>query len=368
MPVYVNEVEHHLFHFRNLTISDALLAAGINLKKFNGKPGLGSMITVNGTKKTFRGTMGSLARVSLNGMDAALDTPVHANCRIKIIPGDDGKPPQLKLNDVIDDIPSLPITINGADHMVAPRILINGAAVEPKALSTVEINDGDVIETRMPRTVGETLRNAGYPPSGRRINYTLNGRSAHYTCSPKIILNEATANIALPIKAGDVIEYDARDAPKIADIVNAQELVVKFFYEGDEYSIPATDIQIKLNGRPATLNAIVDDEAIIQYKAVQRPVIVSDALLAIDFKAPDARSRTKFEIKLNGVPSEFTSPLKTGDTLEITLKLPEEIDDQTSKGGGILNGRESEARVMPVEEKTSARFKNMTIADLIRKD
>lgn len=363
MPVFVNDVEYNLFHFRNLTVSDALLTAGLNLKKFNGKPGLGAMITVNGVKKTFRGTMGSFAKVTLNGRESNLDAPISPNCRINIIRGIDGLPPQLNLNDVIDKTPEFAVKINGNVTMIQPRTLINGAAVDP---ATAQLNDGDVVETRMPRTVGEALRNAGYPPLGRRINYTLNGRAAHFNCSPKIILNESTADIALPIKAGDVIEYDAQDAPKISDIVNAQELVVKFNYKGEEYKIPATDVQIKLNGRDATLNAIVDDDAIIQYRAIERKVTVSDALLAINFKAPDARSRTQFEIKVNGNPAEFVHPIMTGDTLEIILSTREE-SETPSKGGGLLKS-DLPQELAPVNEKTPARFKNITIADLMRND
>ena len=364
MPVFVNDVEHSLFHFRNLTISDALLAAGLNLKKFNGKPGLGAMITIDGVKKTFKGTLGSLARVTLDDADATLDTPIHSNCRIKIIPGENGQSPVLKLADVITNSEALPVLINGKEVMIRPRILINGAAADRNAegaaidLAAIELNDNDVIDTRAPRTVGEALRNAGYPPTGRRINYTLNGRNAHYSSSPNIMLNDAPAHIALPIQAGDSIDYDAQDSPKIADIINAQELTVKFFYKGEEFSIPATDVQIKLNGRPATLNAIVDDGAEIQYKAIQRKVMVNDALLAINFKAPEARSRMKFEIKLNGVSADFTTPITSGDTLEVILKSPEE---ETS-----LNEVTLPAGVVPITEKT--KFKNITIADLIRKD
>ena len=373
MPVFVNDVEYNLFRFRNMMISDALLTAGINLKKFNGRPGLGSMITINGVTKTFRGTMGSFAGVTLNGKEATLDTLITPNSRIKIVRGLDGRPPQLKLSDVVNIDPGFEVTINGKPSLIKPRILINGAAIDRNSdgsaidLSTIELNDGDAVDTRAARTLGEALRNAGYPPTGRRINYTLNGRASHYSSSPRILINDSVANIALPIKAGDVIEYDAQDSPKIADIVNAQELTVKFNYKGDEYSIPATEVQIKLNGRAATLNAIVDDDAIIQYKAVQRTVTVADALLAIKFQPPDSRS---FEIRVNGAAAEFVHPLKTGDTLEIILSTPEdgETSSSTSARTGLLNGLNLPPELMPIEEKTPARFKNITIADLTRND
>lgn len=366
MPVFVNDVEHNLFHFRSLTVGDALLTAGISLKKFNGKPGLGAMITIDGVKKFFRGTMGSLARLTLDGEDAPLDAPITSGCHIKIIPGFDGQPPAVKLADLISDMPGLVVTINGNDHMILPRILINGAPVDRNPdgssidIANLRLNDGDIIDTRAPHTVGEALRNAGYPPTGRRINYTLNGRAAHYSCSPKILLNESPAQIALPIKAGDVIDYDPQDSPKIADIVNAKELTVNFNYKGEEYSIPATDLQIKLNGRDATLNAIIDDDAVITYKAVQRQVMVSDALLAIDFKAPSARSRTKFEITVNGKPAEFVQPINNGDTLDIILT--------TAEGETLEDVADQKTSPPPPEQKSTGLLKNITIADLFRND
>ena len=67
LTVYVNDEEHSLFNFRELTVSDALLNAGIRLRKFNGHPVLGVMITVSGAKKFFPGTMGTLAEITLDG-------------------------------------------------------------------------------------------------------------------------------------------------------------------------------------------------------------------------------------------------------------------------------------------------------------
>ena len=46
LAVWINDIEYSLFNFRELNVSDALLAAGISLRKYNGRPGMGLIITV----------------------------------------------------------------------------------------------------------------------------------------------------------------------------------------------------------------------------------------------------------------------------------------------------------------------------------
>lgn len=93
MQIFVNGEEYHLFNFRNLTISDALLNAGIRLKDFNGKPGLGIMLNIDGRSQFIPGTMGTLAHLTINGQDANLDTPIENGSQIEITPGGDGATP-----------------------------------------------------------------------------------------------------------------------------------------------------------------------------------------------------------------------------------------------------------------------------------
>ena len=75
--VTINAQEVNLFHFRELTVGDAILSAGIDYKKFNGKPGLGLVITLNGDKKSFAGSMGTFAKITMNDKPATLETPLE---------------------------------------------------------------------------------------------------------------------------------------------------------------------------------------------------------------------------------------------------------------------------------------------------
>ncbi len=324
--VTINDQEVNLFHFRELTVSDAVLSAGIDYKKFNGKPGLGVMITLNGEKKSFPGTMGTFAKIFVNDKPATLDTPLEDNCRIVIEPGEDGISALVKIDDVIAIEPTFTVTVNGKDFSVKPKILVN----DEVSLPTRILQDGDVVDTKTRRTVGELLRLANFPPAGKKIHYTLNGNRSHYVCKPDIFLNGDRADVSDVPQAGDAIEYVANDAIKVGEIVKDENrtAAIKIFYNGKEYQIPtATTVLLSVNGRVSNENTIIEDGADILYEREEKnSVMISDALLAVNFKPPPASSRMSFEIKVNGVPVDFADPVKSGDHLEVTLKTPDGLE------------------------------------------
>ena len=58
---------------------------------------------------------------------------------------------------------------------------------------------------------------------------------------------------------------------------------------------------------------------------------ISDALLAVNFETPAPETRTQVKLLINGRPVEFNDPIKSGDTLEIVLKTPEEAEEDRKK-------------------------------------
>ncbi|MBQ3443667.1 MAG: pilus assembly protein PilM, partial [Selenomonadaceae bacterium] len=271
--VTINGQEINLFHFRELTVSDAILSAGIDYKKFNGKPGLGVMITLNGEKNFFAGTMGTLAKVFVNDKPATLETPLEDNCRITIEAGEDGVSAQIKIDDIIAIEPTFTVTVNGKEFSVAPKLLVN----DEVSLPSRTLKDGDELNTKTKRTVGELLRLANYPPAGKKIHYTLNGSKAHYTCTPDIYLNGDRADVSDVPKAGDAIEYVANDAIKVGEIIKdeSRATAVKIFYNGKEYRIPtSTTILLSVNGRVSTENTIVEDGAEIVYEREEKNFVM----------------------------------------------------------------------------------------------
>lgn len=361
LTVYINEDEYTLFHFQDLTIRDALLNAGVNLRRWNGKPGLGLVITVDGEKKSFPGSMGKVAKLKLNGEDATLDTLISNKCHIKIERGDNGESPVIRLGDVVSAGQTLTVKINDAEEIINSKITVNDELGIPNRI----LKDGDVVKVILPHTIGEVLRMAGYPPTGQVINYTINGRESHYTCSPKILMDDSEVQTSLPIHDGDAIEYIPNDNLKVSDVLNISGLnsSVTILYEGESYDVPvAANINLVVNERPATMNTIIDDGAVISYRRTERKVAtVSDALLAVNFQPPPPSSRMSFIIKVNDNPADFTTPMTNGDKLEIILKTPD---------GEIVNSLNSVE--IPIgkfgtpQEQTNRR--KLTIQDFIRND
>ena len=322
LRVYVNDAEYSLFNFRDLTVSDALLNAGIILKKLNGRPGLGTMLKINGENKFIPGTMGTMAQLTVDGSPANLDTPIHDGSRIQVIPGQSGASPEITLEDVLEIPPSYTVFINGEETSIAAQFVINGQVAQPGQL----LHDGDEIISKETRNLGEVLNTAGFPPMGKKVKYTLNDKESQYTISPKILLNDNPANLTTEVHQQDYIEYIAPELPKLGDVLNVSELDASLviYYEGQEHKIPSATVSLEVNGHPATPNTLIADGSSVRFmKSLRAATTVSDALLAVGFQPPAAKSRVNFTILVNKQPVNFTDPIKNGDELAVVISEPD---------------------------------------------
>ncbi len=319
LSVYVNEQEINLFNFRDLTVSDALLNAGIQLKKFNGRPGLGLMVTVNGEKKFFPGSLPSMAILKLDGEDTTLDTLVKAGCHITVAHGKDGETPEVRLSEVLKVEPDFPLIINGRETRIQQAALVNGEPSKPERL----LADNDIVESKEPRTLGEALKAAGYPPTGRKIHYTLNDNNAQYVISPEIYLNDEPATISMPIHEGDRIEYQMTAEPKLSDVLDISRLqaAITITYNDQEYEIPSAALELEVNGHKASPGTYLEDGSVVYYRlSEKKATTVNEALLAVGFEPPPPTSRVSVSILVNRRPVIFTDPIKNGDRLDIIIK------------------------------------------------
>ena len=317
LAVWINDIEYSLFNFRELNVSDALLAAGISLRKYNGRPGMGLMITVNGERRSFPGTMGTLAQITIDGKSAGLDSPIHDDCRIKLVAGENGTQPKIRLSEVIGTGDSYTVILNGTETEVPSSVLVNDSA----PIGDPILRDGDTIVSRRERTLGEVLRAANLPPTGRRISYTLNGEERRFSTLPKITLNDAPASLSAVLREDDVIVYEETSVPTIDTVldISAAASYATITYEGREHAIPASGFALTINGREASPGTVVEDGAVIAYQKGTGSANVSEALLAVGFTPPPATSRVTFTILVNGEKADFTTPVRTGDTLEVAF-------------------------------------------------
>jgi hypothetical protein len=368
LTVFINDEEFALFHFQKLTVGDALLNAGVQLRKLNGKPGLGLVVYIDGEKKFYPGSMGEVATLTVDGEEATLETPLKNNCHIRVESGADGVTPVLKVEDVIPDLPSFKIKINGVEETVTAKVIVN----DEVSLMTRILVDGDDIRISMPTTIGEVLRLTGYTPTGQKIRYRLNGKTLSYVCTPRILMNEMEVKLSLPVHDGDNIEYFPNDSPKVSDILNISGInaSVKIYYSGEEYFVPTiTDLDLMINGRPGNLNTFINDGARIEYnKFERRDITVSDALLAVDFKPPNPKTRINFEIKVNGKDVDFADFMHEGDTLEVILKSQDGTIISSDSTIEIPLAGVGEPPMTPETIREISEKRKLTIRDFIRND
>ena len=321
LRVYVNDTEYSLFNFRDLNVSDALLNAGIALKKLNGRPGLGVMLKLNGENKFIPGSMGTMAQLVLDGKPATLDTPIQDGCHIEVTAGKDGSVPELTIEDILDIPPAYSVFINDKETSITSQFTINGQLAQPGQL----LHDGDEIISKNVRTLGDVLNSVNLPPLGQKIKYTLNGKESQYNVSPQILLNDHEANLSDEVHPQDYIEYIAPDLPKLGDVLSVSELDASLiiYYEGQEHKIPSATVTLEVNGHPASTNTLIEDGCQVRYtKSLRTATTVSDALAAVEFQPPAAQSRVSFTILVNDQPVSFTDPIKNGDKLDVIISQP----------------------------------------------
>lgn len=323
MRVYVNNQEYSLFNFREMTVSDALLSAGIQLRKLNGKPGDGIMVTIQGENKFFPGAMGTTAKILMNGEPADLDDKIEEESYIVAEPGQDGDSAKVTVGDITVEAPTYTVYLNGEETTVNSQWLLNGNPTEPETM----LHDGDEITAQEDHTMWDFLKSVGLPPKGKKINYTLNGSGAQYTIIPHILLNDAPAELSDEVHPNDQIDYTAPEFPKLGQVLNISEMdsYIVIYYKDKEYRIKTAGVSMEINGHPASFNTLVQEGSEIHYATdMGAATTVSEALLAVGFQPPPPSSHMKFTIMVNNMEVSFTDPIKNKDFLDVILEKREE--------------------------------------------
>lgn len=322
ISVFVNKAELHLFNISKLTVSDALLAAGIGLKQLGGKPGLGLTVKINEQTKFFAGTMGKPATITLNDEPTKLTAPLKNGDHICAINGINGSVPHVKLQDVVNVPPAFNITVNEEEFTIKAKVLVNNKEVP----LDYQLKDRDEVTYQQMKKLGEILVSIGYQPTPRHFHYKLNGENTQCSAAPTITVNEAEATLSTLINPDDRITCSEPKTPTLGKIIDMDKidshLMINF--NKTNCKIPTTTCTLAVDGNPATLNTIVKDGSYISYSILEKTVtMISDVLLAAKFQPPSALSNAKVEILLNGQPAEYTALVKNGDSVDVVITTRE---------------------------------------------
>lgn len=313
VEVEVNRRTIQLFTLNKPSIADALLAAEIDLKKLRGRTGRGLTCNVNGELKVLKGTMGKPGKVFLNGKEAGLDSLLSPGDSILFMPGEDGQNAAGTIADVVPELKSYTIKINGERVELKPSIYQNGKLVD---LETPLIDGADIKYSRL-KTIRDGIASlyeiAPEELGNQVLTFTLNGEKHYLTEGDFLILEEGevvdlnrplTDNLNLEIKRSSKAPFTVEKLPY------KDEIFITF--NGNELTIPVK-IEIFSNGEKVDKSYLVKegDEIILK----PRPVSINYILKYINYKVSPVIDN--LAITINGQPAGLEDTVEDGDKLEI---------------------------------------------------
>lgn len=321
ITVYVNEATVRLFDIKKLTVADCLLASGIKVNKLYGKPGMAIIANVNGQLITVPGKHGSAPSISINGRPASIDDAVAPNDRIIVEKGEDGLGTEVKIKDLIDDIPRKSVIINQTKYVIEAVIKKNKQIVS----SNESVQDRDEITCRLPETIEALLQALGLQQLKQQLNpfiiYLNNKSYSLAKFSGKVIKNGIESKLTSSFEDGDFITIERPSSPTLQEAAESLQLVM-------QHSIPVT-----FNGKKIVLQKrlteIYRDEQLLQYEDVLRngeklkviqnkiePFIFQDLFRHVELDLP-SKGKSRFVLLRNDKEISFHEEIQPGDDLKI---------------------------------------------------
>ncbi|MFT8322361.1 MAG: cell division protein FtsA [Bacillus sp. (in: firmicutes)] len=319
--VYVNDQPVRLFEVNKLTVGDCLLASGLKLNKLYGKPGNAMIISLNNQKLTIPGTHGQAPVIIRNGRECSLDDTIENGESLTVYKGKDGQQAYIQVKDLLDDITERSIQINGEEHMLKATIRCNG---EPASQETW-IHDKDAIEYTIASTLQELLHSLklhDYLAELRPFKVKLNDKETVIpSFSGNILRNGIIAKLSNTFDFHDKITINTRKKPTVQELAEIKQVllyqVIPITFNDKKLTLSKQLAQFK---RKEQLLAMEDelfdgDELTIEQKNFDG-FLFQDLFAYVKIDLPKTNSG-KFELKRNGEPATFLTPIKKGDRLEI---------------------------------------------------
>ncbi|MCE5286046.1 MAG: rod shape-determining protein [Pelosinus sp.] len=321
--VTLNNEPLHLFNLGSLTIADALLTAGLDIRNLRGRPGLGITICINGETKFIPGTHHTPGKITLNGEQAELNAALHENDIITVAKGTDGSTPAPPLNEVAQIPAGYQVKINEDIHQVTPFISVNKLPADPNT----KLKDRDDVSYYIPYNLEDVLKQAGQSSECIDYFYTMNGTERIFSLWPKytIIRNQAeiTAIPSTKIQPNDKIALQPLPKPTIGELLGMAEEIgdhITITFNGKKHTISTRQYTFRLNGAPAELSTVVPSGSNVEYSCTEQPApMLSSVLLAVKFDPRTLPNGKRVDTLINGQHAEYTAPVKNGDSIEVVV-------------------------------------------------
>lgn len=319
--VHVNGVGVRLYHPTRLTVADALLAAGFEMKDLQPRLGPGLTVRVNGELRLVPGTPGRPAAIRVNGEPATLQSPIRHRDQVEVVPAVPGQPGQARVRDLAPAMEPLRVVVEDREVEVPPLVRVNGL---PRDLES-PVQDNDEVEIRPRRTLAEALEVLPLPDLSEQVvlRYRLNGDSREWVYPRyRVLVDGVPADPSTPLRPGCRIQVRPADGPTVGDAA-APALAAA----GPPVRVRVGDRVIPLRPPPRIRRGGVPvdpreplrnlDDLTVEVDP-ESPPIFADLLarIGLDPTPPPGKSRLRMEV--NGRPADFVTPLQDGDEVAVT--------------------------------------------------
>ncbi|WP_026907509.1 cell division protein FtsA [Paucisalibacillus globulus] len=319
ISIRVNEKTIRMFEMKQLTIGDCLVQAGIEINKLYGKPGIASIISLNGKSITLPGELGQAPTILLNKEKSSVDSIVQNGVEIEIIKGNDGKQPNVTLLDLLGDVPSIQIQFNHQQYELKPIYNVNNMIKDQDYL----IQDRDVIEVRTPKTVKDffTFVSSEKQPDNKEFVLYVNNQKVNLSLAEtQIVVNGNPVPMDYKLKQHDHLQLIPRQIPNVKLLLNQlnKELHQQIRVVFNQESIIMNQPQLIVKNGKTVLSEddrIYPDDMITIEDKVIEPIIFQDIFRYIDLDLTNASGN--FTLMKNNQPTTFYEQISDGDNLAI---------------------------------------------------
>ncbi|WP_042146438.1 cell division protein FtsA [Paucisalibacillus sp. EB02] len=319
ISIKVNEKIIRMFEMKQLTIGDCLVQAGIEINKLYGKPGIASIITVNGKSITLPGELGQAPAILLNKEEATVDTIVQNGVEIEIKKGLDGLQPKVTLLELLGDVPPIQIRFNQQAYEIKSTYYVNNMIKDQNYL----IQDHDIIEVRTPKTVRDffTFVSSEKQPDHNEFEVFVNQHRVKLgLAETQIVINNKPVSLDYKLRQHDHLQVIPKNIPTV-------ELLLKQLNKDYHHHIRVTfnhetiimkqpQLIVKKGDTVLTEEDSIypNDRLSIEDKVLE-PFIFQDVFRYIELDLTNASGN--FTVMKNNQPTTFYEQVSEGDNLAI---------------------------------------------------
>lgn len=272
--VTVNGERVKLYDNSRLTVVDAIMQVGYPNEKLFPRRGTPINYTLNGVSRMIRGEAGEAAKITLNGKEASMNTPVEKNDYIDVAESTPGAIGHMLIGELPEYRSTISFVINGRNVVCPKFAYVNGELKD----NTYSIAEGDDIVMENYYTLKQLFE---------FIDIDING--------VKVFVNNMPAGPATKVYENFSVSY--------SDIDYLSDDVPEDIAEGNTFSRDTTEITVTVNKTEVTLTG-------------KNRYIVVDIL---DFYPFDISKLGGSELVLtcNGEKADFSDEITEGAEIEI---------------------------------------------------